>query len=70
MNIPYTRGINLQIGDIVYVTAGKKKSAFRLLGKISKFCINPHTDRESCMIEGNEHSFYHLDRLYKLYSNH
>ena len=57
---------NIQIGDIVYRKAGSRGNKIRKLGVVDKFCINPHTGKESLMIEGNNNSMYNLNCVYKI----
>jgi len=54
-----------KIGDVVYKRKSKRSKAVRLIGTISKICLNPHTNELSCMIEGNDTSYFHLNSLLK-----
>lgn len=53
---------NLEIGNEVFIKKGRK---IKYLGIISKFCINPHTNKESIMILDNDISMYHLKYILK-----
>ena len=56
---------NIQIGDEVYVRTKKNGRKLRKLGEVEKFCMNPHTSRESIMLKGNNISIHHLSKIYK-----
>ncbi|HMT02003.1 MAG TPA: HNH endonuclease [Burkholderiales bacterium] len=53
---------NIKPGDIVYKGFDGK---YEELGILSHYCINPHTNRKSIMVENNDKSMWHVNRIYK-----